>query len=59
MIANDVICNKSAFFKFEEFLTAQMLGDVNYRLPSIIDAMTYTNAGVKTYLYYQGKLVML
>ena len=33
-----------------------MLGDVNYRLPSIVDAMTYTNAGVKTYLYYQGIL---
>ena len=31
-----------------------MLGDVNYRLPSIVDAITYTNAGVKTYLYYQG-----
>ena len=44
------------FFKFDEFLTAQMLGDVNYRLPSIVDAMTYTNAGVKTYLYYQGIL---
>ena len=46
----------SMFFKFDEFLTAQMLGDVNYRLPSIVDAMTYTNAGVKTYLYYQGIL---
>ena len=44
------------FFKFDEFLTAQMHGDVNYRLPSIVDAMTYTNAGVKTYLYYQGIL---
>ena len=41
-------------FKIDEFLTAQLLGDVNYRLPSIVDAITYTKAGVNTYLYYQG-----
>ena len=40
--------------EYTQFLYNQMVGDIGFILPGILDAKLYSDAGVTTYAYYLG-----
>ena len=42
--------------EYQQFLYNQMVGDIGFILPGILDAKLYSDAGVLTYAYYLGFL---